>query len=289
MWFVFALLGAVGKSYSSYFRKKIAKNVSGSMYIWTGFTLILLILGPFMLFRISEVSDALTQFPIIILGAALSYMIATQLNLEALKREDLSYIAPLGAFVPIFTLCIAFLFLDENPPKLGFVGVMVVVIGAYIISIKPERINWYDPLKRLFNSAGAQLSIGVALCYAVNTVLLKALTNNGYDAFIVLYATTLAGWLLMLYVPVLRLGELKKITNSDKAAVLGGGLSAFAGNFFHILAVSLTFTSYAASVRRLDAVISVLIGWHHLKEKDIRIKLIGSIIMTVGVVMMTLS
>lgn len=289
MWFIYALLGAIGKSYSAFFRKKIAKSVSGSMYTWASYSLILIVLTPFMIPQSSEVLDMLLKFPVIVFGAAISYTVATQLNLEALKREDLSYTAPLNAFIPVFTLVIAILFLNETPPKLGFLGVAIVVVGAYIVSIKPERIHWYDPLKRLVTSTGAQLSLGVALGYAVNTVLLKALTNNGYDSFAVLYVTTLVGWLLLLNVPLSKRSELKAIRKSDKLAVLGGSLGSFAGMFFHILAIASTYTSYATSVRRLDAVISVLLGWRYLKEKNIRLKLIGSIIVTVGAVIMIIS
>ncbi len=289
MWFVYALLGAIGKSYSGFFRKKIAKSVSGSMYIWVGYSLILVTLTPFMIPQMTEVLKALTQLPLIVFGAALSAMIATQLNLEALKREDLSYTAPLNAFVPVFTLGIAMLFLDESPPRLGMLGIAVVMIGAYIVSIKPERIHWHDPLRRLFTSVGAQLSLAVALCYAINTVLMKVISNNGYSAFVILYVTTLVGWLLLLNVPISRKAELKAVGKSDKLAVLGGSLAQFAGSFFHILALANTFTSYATSVRRLDSVISVLLGWRYLKEKDIRNKLIGSIVMTIGAVVMVLS
>lgn len=289
MWFIYALLGAIGKSYSGFFRKKIAKSVSGSMYIWVGFSLILIALTPFMIPQMSDIFNALTQLPLIVLAAALSYMVATQLNLEALKREDLSYTAPLNAFVPVFTLGIAMLFLDETPPKLGILGIILVVAGAYIVSIQPGRIHWTDPLKRLFTSAGAQLSLGVALCYAINTVLLKVISNNGYNAFVILYVTTFIGWLLLLYVPILKRDELRAVGKSDKIAVIGGGLSSFAGSFFHILALANTFTSYAASVRRLDAVFSVLLGWRYLKEQNIQLKLMGSIIMTAGAVVMVLS
>lgn len=242
-----------------------------------------------MIPQLSNVVDSLLKFPLVVFGAAFSYMVATQLNLEALKREDLSYTAPLNAFVPVFTLAIAVPFLGETPPKFGLLGIAIVVVGAYIVSIKPERINWYDPLKRLLTSTGARLSLGVALCYAINTVLMKELTNNHFNAFVVLYVTTLIGWLLLLNVPITRRSEFKAIRSSDKLAVLGGSLGSFAGSFFHILALANTYTSYATAVRRLDAVISVTLGWRFLKEKNIRIKLIGSIVMTVGAVIMLLS
>lgn len=104
MWFLYALLGALGKSYSGLFRKKMAGNVSATTYMWVTYTLILVVLTPFMASRMSQVADLFTQATLVIVGAAVTLMIATQLNLEALKREELSYTAPLNAFVPILHL-----------------------------------------------------------------------------------------------------------------------------------------------------------------------------------------
>lgn len=289
MWFVYALLGALGKSYSGFFRKKIAKNVSSAMYIWVAYSLILLALTPFMVSRFSEISKAVTELPIIVVGIVLTNLLATRLNFEALKREELSYTAPLNSLVPLFTLLIAGLFLHESPPKYGIIGVLAIVAGAYIVSIKPERIHWYDPLKRLVTSAGAQLSIAVTLFYAINTVLIKVMTEDGYSSLTVFYLSTLIGWLFLIHVPILKHKELKAIERSDKLAVLGGGISSFASGYFHILATASTFTSYATGVRRLDALVSVLLGWRYLKETNIRVKLIGAGVMTIGAVLLAVS
>lgn len=62
MWFIYALLGAVGKSYSGFFRKKIAKSVSSAMYIWVAYSLILIVFTPFMITRFSELKRALNCF-----------------------------------------------------------------------------------------------------------------------------------------------------------------------------------------------------------------------------------
>jgi drug/metabolite transporter (DMT)-like permease len=289
MWFLYALLGAIGKSYSGFFRKKMAGNISSSMYIWISSSLILLVLTPFMWTRLPEVWEMFITLPWILLGAALSIMVATQLNLAALEREDLSYTAPLNAFVPVFTLLIASIFLNEQPPQFGMLGILAIVVGAYIVNIKPGRVKWSDPLKRLVGSVGAQLSLGVALGYAINTVLLKVLSNDGYDSLTIVYATTLLGWLLLINIPFMKRGELGMTLASNKTVVLGATVSSFAGNFFHILAVANTYASYAVSVRRLDAIISIGLGWRYLKEKNIRNKLIGSVIMTAGAVVMALS
>lgn len=289
IWVVYALLGAIGKSYSGFFRKKMAGNVSAAMYMWVSYSLILLALAPYMATRLTTLFDAIYELPLVIFGAAFSLMVATLLNLEALKREELSYTAPLNAFVPIFTLIIAGLFLQESPPKFGIAGIALVVIGAYIISIRSGIAGWYRPLKRLFGSLGAQLSLCVAFGYAVNTVLMKVASNHGYDSFTILYAITTIGWLLLIYVPFTKQAELKTVAKSNKFIVIGAAVSSFAGSFFHILAIANTYTSYAVSVRRLDAIISVLLGWRYLKETNIRNKVIGSVIMTAGAVIIALS
>ncbi len=259
------------------------------MYIWVAYTMILLVFTPFMISRFADIKKVLIELPIIVLGAVLTNLLATKLNFEALKREELSYTAPLNAMVPLFTLLIAGVFLNESPPRFGVLGVVAIVIGAYIVSIKPDRINWYDPLKRLVTSAGAQLSIAVTFLYAVNTILTKVLTNNGGSALTIFYLTTVIGWFFLLYVPILKHKELKAIGRSDKLAVLGGGLSSFASGYFHILATASTFTSYATSVRRLDALISIMLGWRYLEETNIRIKLIGAGVMTIGTILLAVS
>jgi drug/metabolite transporter (DMT)-like permease len=289
MWFIYALLGAVGKSYSGYFRKKMAGNVSASMYMWVSYSLMIIILTPFMISRMSQVANMLLNSTLVIFGAAFSLMVATEMNLEALKKEELSYTAPLNAFVPIFTLIIAGLFLNENPPQLGMVGILAIFIGAYVVNLKSDQVNWYDPLVRLVGSRGAQLSLGVAFGYAVNTVLMKVISNQGYDSLTIMYAITVLGWVLLVYIPFTRSYELLETLKSSKVVVLGAAASSFAGSFFHILALAGTYASYAVSIRRFDMLISVLLGWRYLKETNIRNKLIGSVFMTVGALVMALS
>ena len=114
MWFLYALLGAIGKSYSGYFRKRMAGHVSGVTYMWLGYAAISIAMSPMVFIDADGIADMIIRFWPIVLGVALSSIFATLLNLEALKREELSYTAPLNAFVPVFTLIIAVLFLNES-------------------------------------------------------------------------------------------------------------------------------------------------------------------------------
>lgn len=289
MWFIYALLGAIGKSYSGYFRKRMAGNVSGVTYMWIGYAAITIVMSPILFISGTEVADMITKSWPIVLGVALSSIFATLLNLEALKREQLSYTAPLNAFVPVFTLIIAVLFLSESIHVAGVMGILIIVLGAYVINIKAgQTTKWLEPLRHLFINTGARISLLVAFGFAVNTVCLKALTDQSYDSFTVLFVTTAVTWILLAYVPFVKRAELQSAARSNKFIIVGATVSSFAGTFFHILAIAGTYASYAVSVRRLEAPISVLIGWRHLKETNIRNKLIGSMLMVVGAVILAI-
>jgi drug/metabolite transporter (DMT)-like permease len=289
MWFLYAVLGAFGKSYSAFFRKKVAGNISSSTYTWIGYTLALFILAAIMRSDLAVVPEILRSHFTVVVVAALSNNLGVSLNLAALKREDLSYIAPLNAFVPVFTLIIANVYLGESPRRFGVLGVFVVVIGAYIVSLRSMSGGVGAPIKRLVTNSGAKLSIGVAVSYAINTVLVKKLTTEGYNSFTSLFAVTLLGWLFLSYVPLFKRREIVGLSRADMKIVLLGGLASLAGSLFHTIAMTKTYASYATGVRRFDAIISIALGWRYLKESDIRYKLIGSVVMTVGTLLMLIS
>lgn len=289
MWLIYALVGAVGKTYSGFFRKKLAHEISASAYVWFSYGLIVLVMTPFMIPRAPELIGMIRDFPVPVLGAALSLIVATQLNMEALKREELSYIAPLNAFTTVFTLVLAMLFANEVPPSFGVIGVLAVFVGAYVVSIKSDRVHWYDPLKYLGTSTGAQLGLLVAFGYALNIVLMKVVSNQGYDALSIMYMMTLIGVLALMHVPFTKRSELRLALKSNKFEMYGGAVSGFVGAFFNILAIAGTFASYAVAVRRLDSLMSVALGGRYLKETNIRNKSIGAAIMTIGAVILVLS
>jgi len=267
----------------------MAGHVGAATFMWVSSLVVLVLLTPVMLTRVPAVTDAFSQSFWVLVGAAVSLMAATLMNLEALKREELSYTAPLNSFVPIFTLLIAAVVLSEYPPLAGVTGILAIFVGAYIINLRPSRIRWYDPITHLVTNTGARLCMGVALAYAFNTVFFKVASNHGHDGLTILYTTMGIAWLLLLYVPFTKRQELKDAMRSNKLVVFGAAISSFVGSFFHILAVAGTYASYAVSVRRLDSIISILLGWRYLKETNIRNKLIGSAFMTIGVIIMAIS
>ncbi len=209
---------------------------------------------------------------------------------RGLKREELSYIAPLAAFIPIFTLILAWIFLSEAPPAIGIIGILLVFLGVYVTNLTSKKIRWIDPIVHVFKNSGARFGIGVSFSFAASTVLIKSITNSGskYSSVSIMLGISLVSWALTSYVPILKLKKLKKALSSHRLLLFGASSSNMLGRFFGILAIAGTFSSYAISIRRLDIIFTVLLGWQILKETNIKNKLIGSALMTTGVAIIAL-
>ena len=94
--------------------------------------------------------------------------LATPLIVHALKRSDLSLVAPLRGLTPLFMLVTAALVLGERPSTVGAAGVAVIVAGAYLLNTSERRAGPLEPLKALLRDPGARLMLAVAFLYSVS-------------------------------------------------------------------------------------------------------------------------
>src|SRR4030067_769485 len=58
------------------------------------------------------------------------------LYVKAIKISPLSLTVPFMALSPVFIIIIAFFLLGELPDKSGFLGIFLIVIGAYLLNAK---------------------------------------------------------------------------------------------------------------------------------------------------------
>lgn len=59
--------------------------------------------------------------------------------LQALSNAPLSHVIPYLAWNPVFLLIVGALFLDEKPTIWGVIGCLIVVFGAYLISMDAKK------------------------------------------------------------------------------------------------------------------------------------------------------
>ena len=289
MWFIYAALGAVFKSLGHLNRKQLA-HTSSLFFTFFSCAVGTLILLPVVIVWSLPVVPLLMQHFLICVALALTSSIGLFFNMKALSREQLSFVAPLNGFIPVFGLLTGWVFLSEVPTLLGFIGVGIIVAGAYVIGFDQKIVNWYEPLRRIFVSKAGQFAIANAVAYALNTVVIKVALNLNFDAFSILFVTSLLTTigLLPLLLQSSHRASLRDLHKHPKL-VLFASINSLLGSIFHYFATAATYIGYALAVRRFDAIISVLLGWRILKESNIRFKLIGASLITIGAVVLTIA
>ena len=288
MWFGYALAGALFKSLSAYNRKKVS-HLSSTVFAWVQYCLALILLLPFIVLFKLPVFDLFVEHPFILLGITITTLAGTLMNVKALSKDELSFVAPLNGIIPVVGMILGLVFLQEIPTILGIIGVVAIFTGTYIMALETGRVNWYDPIIRLSSSKAAQLSVGVAISYALSTIFVKAALNEGYDPLTVLYSLSILGFCILSYIffTVKRREIVPAVKNHPKD-LFASSVSSLLGAYLHNVAVSMTLVSYALAVRRFDTIFSVLLGWRYLKESNIRNKLIGAVVVVVGSAMIVI-
>ena len=290
MWFIFALAGAFFKALTNILRKSVANHkINAQVYIWFASLLEVIILGFFVLIFKPDVASILNQNLPAIIGCAIALNAAGFFNIKALEKEEVSYIAPLNAFIPIFTLLIAWLTLGELPPALGIFGILIVFLGAYWINITPGKVNWYDPILHLVTNTGARFALLVAISFAISTVFTKSITNNSDSLLGIFFLMSSFRFITLFYVPLTKYKQIKSLSIKDLRLLVTISLNSLLGAFAGVVALANTYSSYAISVRRFDIIITVLLGKKIFKDTNIRNKIFGSLLMTAGVMIMILS
>lgn len=286
MWFYLALTAALISAVSVILNKKILKGVSPLVLTWCTLALSTPIIAIFA-FR-EGIPNLNIFFFIGVVGSVLFYTVSQIIQFRAMKIADLSAIYPLVSLGPLITLLVAFFPpLNEKPSPIAIVGVMVTLLGTYILNVSNARESLFKPIKLLFeNKASLLMIISVVVSSAV-IVFDKLAINNTLpkDTTFVLFIENILVVLGLLPVIYFRqknftreifdnknlfiiIGVLNALSTMLAFAVTGGGS---VGIFSAILKTQLLFV--------------LLFSFIFFKDKPKFETIAGSLIMILGVVL----
>lgn len=212
-------------------------------------------------------------------------IVAIILYVKAIKLSPLSLTIPFLAVSPVFIILIAFILLGELPDRSGLLGILLIVIGAYMLNIKTTKEDLLGPIKAIRREKGSIFMIIVALLYSVTATLGKvAVQHSGPIFFGVFYP-----FLLTLLLSVILWGKalLPAVLSRPKTFLAIGVFTAIM-ILTHFKAISMTDVAYMISVKRASLVFSVLYGRVLFGEENIRERLAGSMLMIAGMVSITI-
>ncbi|MGQ9679500.1 MAG: EamA family transporter [Candidatus Bathyarchaeia archaeon] len=262
----------------------LAKKGSNKMaFIWlTNFTSLFSVLPVFLIIlpRIVYPMDA-TPFLLVSGFVEAFYFFSL---IKAYEAGDLSLVYPLARSSPLILVVLSAAFLKEELSSWGILGIGLTVLGVYILHLRGfSPRDFTQPLASL-RSRTSQWAITAALWTSIYSLVDKMAVSKvdpilyafWLDIFVVFFLT------LINFQRV----EFRMIQTEFKGSPLNPIISGFLMRLGYVLvlvAMSLSQVSYIIAIRQLSIVLGSFLGVAILREPYGRLRLIGSILIFVGV------
>lgn len=273
MWQIYTLIAVFLYGISSIVSKHVLKNMKTEVFV-----IILNLSGAFCyLFFYEQFTQPTNNIGwlLLILNCAV-WTYTVYLMYEVYKHLDLSLIAPLSNIYPGIVLLLSFLFLNEALTLNKVIGVLIIIIGAVILSYKVRR-------KYKITRTGMRLMITYLILYSVIRILDKATIiyfNPGFYGFLLFLIPG-----LLLTLNYARKEKRAKVTGKNLLLSILLGFLGFLGYYFVLLAYQLTEVSRITPLLQLNIIIAMIGGFFFYKEKGLLRKSIGALIVLIGAIL----
>ncbi|GJQ64704.1 MAG: hypothetical protein SCALA702_37570 [Melioribacteraceae bacterium] len=267
------------------FAKKASKDVDSFIISWFNNFIPTIVFTPLIFFIDMNFPP---EFFIGVAGSGLINVAATLLYMRAIALGEISSVMPMLSFTPIFLLVTGPIMTGEFPNETGLIGVILVVLGSYLLNIDLKKRSLFGPFKALMKNKGTRYMFIVSFIWSLSAnfdkISVSATSIWQHIVFVnlVIFVT--------LTIIVFVTGKYKKegIRKARKNLLI---VSLFTtGSFiFHMTALSLTYVAYVVSMKRMSGMFSVILGAVFFKEGNFRARLAGSFIMFAGVLTIVLS
>ena len=126
----------------------------------------------------------------------------------------------------------------------------------------------------------------VAFIWSITSNIHKIGIQNSSEFF---WPVAINAFIAIGFIPVVVLKSKNKVQQITKNYKVLFGIGFFHGLMIvvHMIAVSMTLVAYVISIKRTGAIMSVLFGALFFKEKGLKERLLGSVIMIIGVILIT--
>jgi drug/metabolite transporter (DMT)-like permease len=278
-WALLSLISAFTLATSDAFTKKILDSHNEYTVAWLRLIFSLPLL--FVIFLFIPVPELDKEFYTAFFLALPLELLSIVMYIKALRVSPLSLSLPFLALTPVFLIFVSYVILGEKVSFRGAIGILFIAAGSYTLNISKIREGILEPILAITKEKGSVLMIGVALIYSITSSLGKMAIKHSSPLFFgISYYTALA----LLFTPI-ALYKGKETRRGTALTVLLPGIFYSLMVISHMVAISLAKVAYVISVKRMSLIIGVLYGYFFFKEKNIRERLFGAMMMFSGFVM----
>jgi len=205
------------------------------------------------------------------------------------ENGDLSQVYPIARGTPPLLIAIfGALFIGERLPLLGYVGIVVLVIGIYLASV-PSFNDVFKPLRALTHRP-TQIAFLAALCVTTYTLLDKV--GMQYASPLV-YNWWMYTGIAIGYAPIAWSHGHRDATliewRTNWRRIILGSFATIGSYLAALIGLQMTAASYVGSVRASSVVIGALLGWLLLKEQFGAVRVFAAALMVAGLLLIALA
>lgn len=289
MWFFLALFFALWTSIATSIWKRVLRDVSpavmgGVAGIFVAPFLFLIILSTGGIPRVDEV------FWLSAFMSGFLNVFASLASFTAIKHAPISLLAPMGSFNPVFTTLFAFMALSEVPSGLKVIGIVVVVVGSYLLNASEIKSSLFKPFIVLFSNRYVLLFLAANLIWAITPIFEKTAilhTHPRTPVFVPIISMLFAGILLAPVILKTVKDPLKEVKSNLHWFLLLAPFSALAA-WAAFTAFSLTNVGYVTAIFKLSTLFTILWGGLLFKEERIKERFLGAAVMLLGTILLVI-
>ena len=294
LWIILSLTASIFYALRHVVIKKYLKDVDTLLMAFSYRFFSVLFLLPLLL--VLNVEPTTKLFWIITFSTAVLTAVASILQIKAIQKYELSISVPFLAFVPLFMVLSVYLVYKELPEYYALIGIFILVAGSFILTAGNNNGKWYT-VRNIFQSKGSVFFFIVAVIFGITSTIDRiAIEDVMNDGFTYTFYWHILSTILFSFIffnkrkNKLYLAQVKMYI---RGFVLQGvfGITAF---LLQMLAIEKAFqleanVLYIKAITLLQLLISVVFGIFLFKEKHVRNKLLGAVVMIIGALIIILS
>jgi drug/metabolite transporter (DMT)-like permease len=287
MWFVLALVAALCQVARNTVMKRLGHSLDEYINVWGRFTFLLPFAALFVLWR--GVPAIKPGFVWACVTFAVCQIISTMSLSKALKLAEISMVTALWKVSLLVLVVLGYFTLKETPTILGVTGILISMVGVYLLNVNRAHIAWWAPLTVLVTDRGLRWTLLAALFFAPSVITIKWAMQCS-DPFM----GTLGGYLAasLLVTPIVLVTSRRHFAEVPRywKSFVSFGLFAALTTVSQGIAYLLTLSSYVEAVKQVEILFALGIGVTVFGEKQTARDIApGALVMLAGVVLLSLA
>ena len=283
-WFYLALISAISLAFADAFSKKYFQACSGWELLLIRFSVPGILLLPATIAGSYPSIDSVFWWWIA--GLVPLELLAMLLYSLAIRDSALYLTLPYLAFTPVINVITGNLILGESVSSDKFLGILLVVFGAYLLNSKKHAITHPKhlllPLMSIVTEKGSRLMLIAAIVYSFTSVLGKGAMQYVEPKYFGAFYFSVIGIVGLLFSLLIKPKSVAVIYRQPISTLAVAGFMG-AMVISHFLAIALVEVAYMITVKRTSLLFGIILGALMFSEKGLAQHFVAGALMVIGV------